>query len=78
MSMTGLSAVKNLSLSFFINDLTFKIQAVGKGMDVNGEKITIFLYADAVVLLVENEEDLQCTLYFISMVWSKLYECELY
>ena len=69
---------QNSFFILFINDLTFKIQAVGKGIDVNGEKITIFLYADAVVLLVENEEDLQCTLYFISMVWSNLYECELY
>ena len=52
--------------NLFINELAFKIQAIGKGIDVDNEKISILLYADDVVLLTENEDDLQSMLSVLS------------
>jgi hypothetical protein len=47
----------------FINDLAVKIRALELGIDIGGEKVCIRLYADAVVLLADKEEDLQAMLH---------------
>ena len=51
---TGLPTVHCHQSSLFINELAFKIQAIGKGIDVANEKVSILLYADDVVLLAEK------------------------
>ena len=43
----------------FINDLALRIKAMGKGVHVDNEHISILLYADDIVLIAENETDLQ-------------------
>ena len=48
--------------NLYINDLALKINALGKGIKIDDESVSILLYADDVVLLAENETDLQCML----------------
>ena len=45
--------------NLYINDLALKVNALGKGIKIDDESISILLYADDVVLLAENETDLQ-------------------
>ena len=45
--------------SMYINDLTFDLKNSGFGIDINGEKIPLLLYADDLVLLGDSEEHLQ-------------------
>lgn len=45
--------------NLFINDIAVTIKAAGKGIDIENEIVCILLYADDIVLLAENEEDLQ-------------------
>lgn len=52
--------------NLFINELAFKIQAIGKGIGVDNEEVSLLLYADDVVLLAENEDDLQSMLSVLS------------
>ena len=40
--------LSQILFNLFINELAFKIQAIGKGIDVD-EKVSILLYADDVV-----------------------------
>ena len=52
-----------LLFNCFVNYLAKTVKAIGKGIDIEeGERICIFLYADDVVLLGENEADLQAML----------------
>ena len=52
--------------NMFINSLVTEIHALGIGVDIDGEKVAILLYADDVVLLAENEHDLQMLLDVLS------------
>jgi len=45
--------------SLYINDLALEIQSSGHGVAVNGEKISILLYADDIVLISDSEVSLQ-------------------
>ncbi|KAL5015362.1 hypothetical protein ScPMuIL_009632 [Solemya velum] len=47
-----------LLFNLFINDLAVFFNGTGKGIDINGERVAILLYADDVVLLAETPEDL--------------------
>ena len=47
---------------FFINDLVSHLKDLNLGIDVDGEKICILLYADDFVLLANSEQDLQSLL----------------
>ena len=51
-----------LLFNIYINSLAETIKHLGLGVDVDGEKIGIFLYADDLVLISENEADLQAML----------------
>ena len=48
--------------SLFVNDLVREINALELGIDVNGEKIALLLYADDIVLLSDNETNMQTML----------------
>ncbi len=48
-----------LSFNLFINDLAVCIKALGKGVNINNELVSILMYADDIVLIAENEGDLQ-------------------
>ena len=48
--------------NLYINDLALKLNALGKGVKLDDEIVSILLYADDVVLLAENEADLQAML----------------
>ena len=48
--------------NFFIDDLVSSLSELDVGININDEKIVILMYADDVVLLSENEQDLQCLL----------------
>ena len=51
-----------LLFNFYINDLIDKIKNLDLGDNINGEKLSILLYADDIVLLAENERDMQSLL----------------
>ena len=44
----------------FIDDFALSVQALGKGVKIDDEeKVCIMMYADHIVLLADNENDLQ-------------------
>ena len=47
---------------FYIDDLVSSLSELDVGININDEKSAILMYADDVVLLSENEQDLQCLL----------------
>jgi hypothetical protein len=51
-----------LLFNLYINDLITYLKSFNVGIDIEGEKICILLYADDIVLLAENSNDLQCLL----------------
>ena len=48
-----------LLFDLFINDLALHIEALGKGIDIDLENVSILLYADDIVLLSDDEDNLQ-------------------
>ena len=48
-----------LLFNLFINDLALKIKSLGKGVDIDNERVCLLLYADDIVLIADNAEDLQ-------------------
>lgn len=42
--------------AIYINDLSLAIEALGKGVSIDDEKISMLLYADDIVLISETEE----------------------
>ena len=54
--------VSHLLFNLFINDLALQIKALGKGVLVDDQLISILLYADDVDLIADNADDLQCML----------------
>ncbi|XP_052256259.1 uncharacterized protein LOC127861632 isoform X1 [Dreissena polymorpha] len=66
---TGLRQGCSLSpllFNLFLNDLSVQIKAVGKGVLIEDELVCILCYADDLVLIAENEQDLQCMLDVLS------------
>ena len=53
-----------------INSLVTDIKALDIGIDIEGEKIGILLYADDIVLIAENENDLQLLIDILN-TWCK-------
>jgi len=45
--------------TLFINGLEEEIKQLNRGIDINGRNISIILFADDIVLISENEENLQ-------------------
>ena len=50
----------------YLNDLAIGIKNMGLGIDVNGYNLSILLYAEDIVLLSRNENDLQVMLDFVN------------
>lgn len=48
--------------NFYINDLALRLKSLNEGIDIGNEKLCILLYADDIVLICENENDLQVML----------------
>ena len=48
-----------LLFNLFINDLALRIKSLGRGVSIDDENVSILMYADDIVLIAENEEDLQ-------------------
>ena len=59
-----------LLFNMYINDLCIEMKATGKGLNIGEETLCILLFADDLVLLAENEEDLQLLLNVMSE-WCK-------
>ena len=55
--------ISPLLFNIYINDLIDAVKALNVGIDIGSEKVCILLYADDVVFLCENEDDLQEMLY---------------
>ena len=55
------SSLSTLLFSLYINDIAFKIDALGKGVKTGDGTVSI-LYADDAVLIAESEPDLQSML----------------
>jgi hypothetical protein len=51
-----------IMFNLFINDLARVLNEIGMGVDVDGERVCLLLYADDLVLLGESEKDLQVLL----------------
>ena len=49
----------------FINGLAKHLQELGFGIDMNGRKVPILLYADDIVLISKNEKELQAMINFV-------------
>ena len=45
--------------NLYVNDIVQSLSELGVGIDIGGEKLSILLYADDIVLLAESESDLQ-------------------
>ena len=60
--------------SIYINDLAKETNELGLGVPVGDMKLSILLYADDIVLITENENDLQTMLCpcHISTIWTNL------
>jgi hypothetical protein len=48
--------------NLFINDLAIYLKSLDLGIQCGNDKICMLLYADDIVLMAENEQDLQCLL----------------
>ena len=51
-----------MRFNLYINDLAFKVNALGKGVKIDDIVVSILLYTDDVVLIAESEADLQAML----------------
>ena len=48
--------------NLYINDLVTEINLLDKGLNINGRKVSMLLYADDIVLMANVARDLQCML----------------
>ena len=55
--------MSTLLFNLFVNDLALRIKSLGKGVNIGNENVSILMYADDIILIAENEEDLQHMLY---------------
>ena len=54
--------LSTLFFNLYVNDLVIKINSLNIGIDIDGEIVSVMLYADDLVLLATKEEDLQILL----------------
>ena len=76
----GVKQGDNLSptlFSMFLNDLTTGITELNLGVDVHGCNGSIFLYADDIVLIAPNENNLQNILDYVKDRCKKNGGCQL-
>ena len=54
--------LSTLLFNLYVNDLVIKINSLDFGIEIDGEKVAILLYADDLVLISATEDDLQTLL----------------
>ena len=57
--------------AFFINDLAVELKSLQKGIAIDDYNVSILLYADDVVIISDNEEDMQAMLDHVNSWCSK-------
>ena len=57
----------SILFNLYIHDLIVKIDSLNLGIDIDGEKVGMLVYADDIVLLAENEEELQQLLHELNL-----------
>ena len=60
--------LSTLHFNLYVNDLVIKINSLDAGIDIGGEKVSILLYADDLVLVASSEGELQALLQELN-VW---------
>lgn len=63
---TGLKqgcALSPMLFNLYINHFAIKIDALNKGIDIDGANCAILLFADDIVLISDNAQNLQCLLH---------------
>ncbi len=51
--------ISQIPFNLYINDMTIDIKQLNKGIIINGECVSILMYADDICLLASSERDLQ-------------------
>ena len=59
--------------NLYLNDFICNVKESGLGISVDGEKIAILVYADDIVLIAENEQDLQTMMNMLND-WCKIWQ----
>ena len=54
--------LSSLSFNLYIKDLALLLESTNIGIDINGEKICLLMYADDIVILADNANNLQALL----------------
>jgi len=54
--------LSSLSFNLYIKDLALLLKSTNIGIDINGEKICLLMYADDIVILADNANNLQALL----------------
>ena len=54
--------LSTLLFNLYVNDLVTKINSLDIGIEIDGEKVAVMLYADDLVLISASEDDLQILL----------------
>jgi len=63
-------SLSTILFNIFLNDIAVMLKSLHKGVTIGNENVCILLYADDIVLIEENENDLQ-TMLTTSNDWCK-------
>ena len=70
MSKLGCGRVSPILINLFINDFAMSVKALGKDVKIDDEEVCIMMYANDIVLLADNENDLQSMLNLLDSWYS--------
>ena len=61
--------LSTLLFNLYVNDLVIKINSLDADIDIGGEKVSILLYADDLVLVASSEGELQALFRIRIVYW---------